>query len=135
MIRHRFRYKNTLYIQNFLKGIADPEFDFLKSFFEGEDVEEREGCHEKFVISFVLNRAIFRTNSTEKYKKTTFGLKNLVRTLSDLDPQGWIDSYSFRSSSYLGACFVMEDKLIGYEFVERKGTISRPGIDSDLLGK
>jgi len=63
-------------VKEFLIDKEQSEYDFLREFLNGPDVEERESCHEKFVASFALKRALSRIESTRKYEKKHLALRS-----------------------------------------------------------
>lgn len=124
---------NFKFIKNLVDTSDDKQFGFLKDFFENGDAVERATCHENYTVSFALNRAKARLESTKRNQKKTYGIEALIEALSKLDPAKRIDFYSFSSKRYVGTCFVFNGALIGHEFVERGGSMTVPGLDEKIL--
>jgi hypothetical protein len=126
------------YLKNLLTGVRQNDvsfcIEFLENFLNSDSAHEKAGSPENFVISFALNRAKSRLESSKKAGKKTFGLENLISTLSKYDQTQKITFFNLENTQYLGTCFVLDDQILGYEFVLKTGTTSVPGLWPDLLG-
>ncbi|MEF3074485.1 hypothetical protein V2P20_05560 [Methylobacter sp. Wu1] len=126
------------YLKNLLTDVRKDDvpfcIEFLENFLNSDSAYEKVGSPENFAISFALNRAKFRLESAKKAGKKTFGLEDLISALSKYDQTQKVTFFNLENTQYLGTCFVLDDRILGYEFVLKTGTTSVPGLRPDLLG-
>ncbi|RKU03029.1 hypothetical protein C7H84_12555 [Burkholderia sp. Nafp2/4-1b] len=91
----------------------------LESVLTSPDVVEIPGYPRIDPASFVLARAKSRQANTQKLKLKTFGLASLITELEALPADTPLQNYGIKTGAYTGSCFVLDEKLLGCEFVER----------------
>lgn len=79
-------------------------------------------------VEFAFSQALRRLKTTRVKEKRTFGIESLIEELRHLNENMVLDYYIISTENYLGTCFVLEDRLIGCEFVIKSGTKSMPGL-------
>jgi hypothetical protein len=79
-------------------------------------------------VQFALSQARRRLESSQRLRKTTFGLESLISDLGQLKEEDPLDYYVISTSQYLGTCYVAADRLVGCEFVAKTGTETKPGL-------
>ncbi|MBR8335534.1 hypothetical protein KDW69_28180 [Burkholderia ambifaria] len=93
--------------------------DALDSVLISANVVEIPGYPRVERASFVLAQAKSRQTNTANLKLQTFGLASLITELEALPPDTPLQNYGIKSGAYIGSCFVLDEKLVGCEFVER----------------
>lgn len=120
------------YLKNLLKKSKGRkklwDVGFLHELLYSNSVVEIPGNPEVYLVSFAAGRATLRQESARKAGKRTIGLNNLIQALSRLDQDSKIKFYNLENREYRGTCFVQNDSIVGYEFVNRTGGISIPGL-------
>ncbi|MCH8531602.1 MAG: hypothetical protein LAT65_12195 [Saccharospirillum sp.] len=101
---------------------------FLQKLLSSESVVEIPGSPESYLVSFASSRVRKRQASAKKVGKRPVGTKDLIKSLSCLNPDSKIDFYNLENSEYRGTCFVQNEEIIGYEFVNKTGSTSIPGL-------
>lgn len=80
------------------------------------------------VVYFALSQARRRLETSRAQGKTTFGIESLIATLSALNEDETLDYYVISNSTHLGTCYVLQNRLLGCEFVLKSGTQSKRGL-------
>jgi len=110
------------------RKVTSLDVDFLNRILDSEDVSENPSNPEKYMVRFALNRAKMRQESVINVGKETIGSKQLIETLFTLDQENKIDFYNIENRDYRGTCFVIDDRIVGFEFIKKTGSISIPGL-------
>ncbi|WP_321807809.1 hypothetical protein [Burkholderia sp. BCC1993] len=100
----------------------------LRSVLISEDFLEKPDNPQSCIVSFALDQARRRQAGTREMGKETFGIEELIATLSKLDRSEKIVFYLIEDSRYLGTCYISGDRLLGCECVLKTGTVSKPGL-------
>jgi hypothetical protein len=86
---------------------------------QSPDVEEVHGNPQINRASFILQRARMRQCNSLKLGLETFGLPDLILTLAKLPAHQQLRSYGVKTTMFIGSCFVLDDRMLGCEFVKR----------------
>jgi hypothetical protein len=113
-------------LRELLNGLPDCESSlyknsFLSRFLDSESLCGNSGNTETFKVGFALNRAKQRLNLVSESNTEAFGLHELIATLSSLDECEMIDFVYLEDDKYIGTCFVLGERVLGYECVLKKG--------------
>lgn len=65
--------------------------------------------------------------------KPTYGIPELIPNLEKLGKNSAVQFYNLSTSDLTGTCFVFNEVLQGFEFVEKGGSVMKAGADFDLL--
>ncbi|MCC5959792.1 MAG: hypothetical protein JJU08_10675 [Rhodobacteraceae bacterium] len=114
----------------FEQGVDAGELRFI---LETPEAEEGAGSPERFLARFAGERAKTRLKSAREKGKRTKGSEQLIDAIERIDKNKKIDCYNIENNTFIGSCFVIDKKIVGYEFVEKKGTSSFPGLRMNLL--
>lgn len=102
--------------------------NFLQNLLTTESVAEIPGNPEIHFVHFASGRAKLRQISAANAGKRTYGTNNLIKSLSRLDQNSKIEFYNLENKEFRGTCFVQDEQIIGYEFVNRSGSRTFPGL-------
>lgn len=91
----------------------------LESVLISADVVEIPGFPRIDRASFVLAQAKSRQTNAVTLELKTFGLPSLITELEALPPDTPLQNYGIKNGAYTGSCFVLDERLVGCEFVER----------------
>jgi hypothetical protein len=83
------------------------------------DMEEIHGNPQLHRVSFILQRARMREQNSIKLVLETFGLPDLITPLERLTPDQELKIYGVKNTTDVGSCFVLDDRIVGCEFVKR----------------
>lgn len=100
----------------------------LLDIIDSSDVEELPGNPLIFNASFVKERAVHRLELCSTINLSAFYIPALLENLRIVEDGASINQFGLRNSSYDGACFVYDEKLIGCEFVKRGRARTREGL-------
>jgi hypothetical protein len=109
--------------------LADSDHDWRASLFEilqSPDVEEIHGNPQLHRVSFILKRARMREQNSITLVLETFGLPDLITALERLTPDQELKTYGVKNTTYVGSCFVLDDRIVGCEFVKRGASKTTP---------
>ncbi|MEN4922546.1 hypothetical protein ABE485_28010 [Achromobacter spanius] len=101
---------------------------------ESPDIEELSSNPQVYKAAFIKERAEQRHISSSVQGLITFGIPALINRLKCIADDENIELFGLRNSTYVGACFIYEEQLIGCEFVVRGKAKTRPGLWLDFQG-
>ena len=119
---------NLIYLIALLDKLDAPWAADLRRVLLSAKAEENQVNFQHCTVKFALSQARRRLESSSQRKKQTFGIESLVDELSRFDTDLVLDYYVVSTSPWLGTCFVLQDHLLGCEFVVKSGTVSRLGL-------
>lgn len=131
---------NVSFLKNLIQQkrtacLSSENLEFLLGILSSSDLEEKPNNPECFQTEFALNRAKARLERTVKMNKPTYGIPELIPNLEKLDKNSAVQFYNFSTSGFTGTCFVFNEVLQGFEFVEKGRSITRAGADFRLVNK
>lgn len=121
--------KDAIYLIKLLdKTPAEAWAERLRVMLISDGFQEKPDNPQSCIVSFALNQAKRRLDHTRAIGKKTFGIEELIVTLSAFDKEKGLQFYSIEDHQYLGTCYVADGRILGCECVLKTGTVSKPGL-------
>lgn len=121
--------KTTLaYLMELLNRTVAPWTENLRQVLLLAEQESASVKSQNCTVYFSLNQAIRRLETSRLQEKQTLGIESLIEELRRIDEDVILEYYIISTTKQLGTCYVLDDVLIGCEFVLKSGMRSRPGF-------
>lgn len=132
-LKNNAEFLKSLVEQGRVACLSSDNLEFLLGVLNSRDPQENPRNPESFHTEFALNRAKSRLERTVKMNKPTYGIPELIPNLEKLGNNSAVQFYNLSTSDLTGTCFVFNEVLQGFEFVEKGGSVMKAGADFDLL--
>jgi hypothetical protein len=121
--------KDVAYLTKLLDQTAEKSWtEKLRAMFASESFMEKSDNPQSCIASFALNQAKRRLKYTRAISKETFGIDELIVVLSGLEQDKELEFFSIENSTYLGTCYIADERMLGCECVLKTGVVSKSGL-------